>query len=58
MSKEIYEKGDELVCWCEGASYGDIFTVYEDFGFWLSLLDHKTNELCIVNNRQDYELNQ
>jgi hypothetical protein len=58
MSREIFEKGDKLICWCKGASYGDTFTVFEDFGNWIYLLDHKTKELCIVNNRQDYELNQ
>lgn len=56
MSKEIFDKGDEVICWLEGPSYGDTFTVFEDLGIWLSLLDHKTNELCIVNNREDYEL--
>jgi hypothetical protein len=56
MRKEIFDKGDEVICWLEGPSYGDTFTVFEDLGIWLSLLDHKTNELCIVNNRQDYEL--
>ena len=56
MRKKIFDKGDEVICWLEGASYGDKFTVLEDFGLWLILLDHKTKGLCIVNNRQDYEL--
>ena len=56
MSREIFEKGDEVICWLEGASYGDKFTVLEDSQVWLTLWDHKTKELCIVNNKQDYKL--
>ena len=56
MSREIFKKGDEVICWHEGASYGDKFTVLEDSQVWLALLDHKTKELCIVNNKQDYKL--
>jgi hypothetical protein len=54
LSKKRFNEGDVLVCWLKGGSYGDLFTVLEDFG-GLTLHCHKTGELCIVNNREDYD---
>jgi hypothetical protein len=49
-----FNKGDIVICWLKGVCYGDKFTVLEDTG-GLTLLCHKTGELCIVNNRDDYD---
>ena len=53
--KNRFNKGDILICWLKGPSYGDKFTVIEDTG-GLTLLCHKYGSLCIVNNRDDYSL--
>lgn len=49
-----FKKGDIVICWSKGGSYGDKFTVLIDTG-GLTLLCHKSGELCIVNNRDDYD---
>lgn len=58
-----YEKGDVLICWQKGPAYGDKFTVIQDpadelFPMFFVLLCHKYGSICIVNNRQDYELTE
>jgi hypothetical protein len=54
VMRSRFNKGDIVICWLKGGSYGDKFTVLEDTG-GLTLLCHKTGELCIVNNRDDYD---
>ncbi len=49
-----FKKGDVVICWLKGSSYGDKFTVLSDTG-GLTLLCHKSGSLCIVNNRDDYD---
>jgi hypothetical protein len=55
IMKNRFNKGDIVICWLKGGSYGDKFTVLEDTG-GLTLLCHKSGSLCIVNNREDYYL--
>jgi hypothetical protein len=50
-----FKKGDIVICYLKGPSYGDKFTVLEDTG-GLTLLCHRFGSLCIVNNRDDYDL--
>jgi hypothetical protein len=50
-----FNKGDVLICWLKGASYGDKFTVLEDTGC-LTLLCHKFGTVNILNYRDGYEL--
>jgi hypothetical protein len=50
-----FKKGDIVICWLRGGSYGNTFTVLEDTG-GLTLLCHESGSLCIVNNSEDYEL--
>jgi hypothetical protein len=50
-----FNKGDVLICWVKGASYGDKFTVLEDTGC-LTLLCQKFGTLNILNYRDGYEL--
>ena len=54
VMRSRFNKGDIVICWLKGGSYGDKFTVLEDTG-GLTLLCHKTGGLCIVNNREDYD---
>ena len=54
VMRSRFNKGDIVICWLKGGSYGDKFTVLEDTG-GLTLLCHKTGGLCIVNNRDDYD---
>jgi hypothetical protein len=54
VMRSRFKKGDIVICWSKGGSYGDKFTVLEDTG-GLTLLCHKTGDLCIVNNRDDYD---
>ncbi len=54
VMRSRFNKGDIVICRLKGGSYGDKFTVLEDTG-GLTLLCHKTGELCIVNNREDYD---
>lgn len=54
VGRSRFNKGDIVICWLKGGSYGDKFTVLEDTG-GLTLLCHKTGELCIVNNCEDYD---
>ena len=54
VRRSRFNKGDIVICWLKGGSYGDKFTVLEDTG-GLTLLCHKTGGLCIVNNREDYD---
>ena len=50
-----FNKGDVLICWEKGASYGDKFTVLEDTGC-LTLLCQKFGTLNILKYRDGYEL--
>jgi len=54
VMRSRFNKGDIVICWLKGGSYGDKFTILEDTG-GLTLLCHKTGGLCIVNNREDYD---
>jgi hypothetical protein len=54
VMRSRFKKGDIVICWLKGGSYGDKFTVLEDTG-GLTLLCHKSGSLCIVNNRDDYD---
>jgi hypothetical protein len=54
VMRSRFNKGDIVICWLKGGSYGDKFTVLEDTG-GLTLLCHKTGGLCIVNNCEDYD---
>jgi hypothetical protein len=53
--KNRFKKGDVVICWLEGPSYGDKFTVIEHY-MGLNLQCHKSGSWCIVNNPQDYQL--
>ena len=54
VSQGAFNAGDIVICGPNGQHYGDKFTVLEDH-CGLTLKCHKTGELCIMNNREDYD---